>query len=306
LRSASNPESGTTTYGYDNDGNLVSMTAHEENQTGTATVATTYTYDNLNRLTGKSYSDGVTPSACFQYDQSSSTREIGRLTTEWTQTGTCSSSPPSSGVLTQRTFAAYDPLGRVTADEQCATLGNCGSGVYTLNYGYDQAGDITSFNNGLTGSSYLSFTSQYNTAGRLAQVNGPQSPGGQYTSLFVANGYTPAGALSNAQIGVGGQRAGHALGQWRQPHHDRHRRRNDHRLFLLAQHLPFILQYVLSGLAGVRVSHRRHQRSAVLLGHLELRAQRRCTGDDGFRDGNLVLHLRRLQPPHQRRGHRRS
>src|SRR5581483_5017495 len=68
LTSATNPESGTTTYTYDANGNLATKTAPVSNQTGTATVTTTYTYDALNRLTGKSYSDGTTPAAFFAYD----------------------------------------------------------------------------------------------------------------------------------------------------------------------------------------------------------------------------------------------
>jgi len=58
LLTASNPESGTITYAYDNDGNVATKTASAPNQTGTATVTTTYAYDTLNRLTGKSYNDG--------------------------------------------------------------------------------------------------------------------------------------------------------------------------------------------------------------------------------------------------------
>jgi RHS repeat-associated protein len=51
--------SGTVLYAYDSDGNVVTKTAPSPNQasTGTSTVATNYTYDVLNRLTGKSYAD---------------------------------------------------------------------------------------------------------------------------------------------------------------------------------------------------------------------------------------------------------
>jgi RHS repeat-associated protein len=200
LLTATNPESGVTTYSYDKDGNLQSKIAPLENSSS-GTVTTSYAYDKLNRLLSKSYSDGVTPSACFEYD--TTTHGTGRLATEWTQTGTCPSAPPSSGILTERTFAAYDLLGRVATDEQCSALGNCGSSFATLGYSYDLAGDIISFNNGMSGSSALPFTSQYNSAGRLSQVSGLTSPGGQNTSLFTSAVYTPAGALSNASIGTG-------------------------------------------------------------------------------------------------------
>jgi YD repeat-containing protein len=56
-----NPESGTKTYTYDTGtaGDLYQRVAPKPNQTGTATVTTTYTFDALHRLTGASYNDGV-------------------------------------------------------------------------------------------------------------------------------------------------------------------------------------------------------------------------------------------------------
>ncbi len=59
LLSASNPESGTIAYTYDADGNVLTKTALSPNQpsTGTATVTTTYAYEQLNRLKSKNYSD---------------------------------------------------------------------------------------------------------------------------------------------------------------------------------------------------------------------------------------------------------
>jgi RHS repeat-associated protein len=75
LTSATNPESGTITSGYDADGNVIAKTAPSPNQgpTGTKIVTTTNTYDTLNRLAGKSYNDGYasngpTPPASYAYD----------------------------------------------------------------------------------------------------------------------------------------------------------------------------------------------------------------------------------------------
>jgi len=66
---------GSTTYTYDVDGNLITKKAPSPNQpaTGTATVTTTYSYDALNRITGKSYADTyasnpVTPAVAYAYD----------------------------------------------------------------------------------------------------------------------------------------------------------------------------------------------------------------------------------------------
>ena len=53
---------------YDADGNLLTKTAPKPNQTGTATVATAYNYDSLNRLVKKSYNDGSTATVQYGYD----------------------------------------------------------------------------------------------------------------------------------------------------------------------------------------------------------------------------------------------
>src|SRR5207249_10929813 len=68
LTSASNLESVTTTYSYDNNGNLSSRIAPQPIQTGSLTVTTNYLYDVLNRLTQKSYVGMSTPLAKYGYD----------------------------------------------------------------------------------------------------------------------------------------------------------------------------------------------------------------------------------------------
>jgi YD repeat-containing protein len=105
LVSASNPESGTMQYSYDANGNLSKKTALSPNQasTGAATVATNYTYDVLNRLAGKGYSDTypsnpTTPSVSYAYDA-----------------GNISSCPTPIGLAGTGPDGPTNPIGRRTA-----------------------------------------------------------------------------------------------------------------------------------------------------------------------------------------------
>jgi RHS repeat-associated protein len=67
--SASGPfPAGAITYSYDPNSNLSSKVAPLPNQTGTSTVTTNYSYDALNRLTGKSYVGMSTVGPKFGYD----------------------------------------------------------------------------------------------------------------------------------------------------------------------------------------------------------------------------------------------
>lgn len=75
LTQASNPESGTISYGYDAAGNLSSKTSPAPNQTGASTVTLSYCYDALNRKTSKAYTAQscpmASPVASYFYDQTS-------------------------------------------------------------------------------------------------------------------------------------------------------------------------------------------------------------------------------------------
>jgi YD repeat-containing protein len=64
LTSATKPRSGTTSYTYDADGNVLS-------KADARSITITYAYDALNRVEYKTYSDG-TPTAGFFYDQAPS------------------------------------------------------------------------------------------------------------------------------------------------------------------------------------------------------------------------------------------
>lgn len=115
LIAANNPESGTISYQYDNNGNLAQ-------KTDARNVITTFgSYDALNRPTTKSYSDG-TPAVTFSYDTATSGK--GRLTSI------------SSSVSTYN-YSAYNPLGLPVGASQIL-----GGQTYSLGYTYDLAGHV--------------------------------------------------------------------------------------------------------------------------------------------------------------------
>ncbi len=143
LLTATNPESGTISYAYDADGNLITKTAPAPNQTGSATVTTTFAYDALHRLKSKTYSDG-TPTATYNYDETAPwgwplANPIGRKTTE--------SVSNASGTLAASLFN-YDPMGRVTHIGECTPL-NCAGTSFGVDYTYDLMGNPLTATNGV-------------------------------------------------------------------------------------------------------------------------------------------------------------
>jgi YD repeat-containing protein len=223
--SATIPEAGTVTYSYLTSGSLcagdVTLPCSKTDARG---VITQYTYDALNRIKSKSYwsvlnvtSDpSGTPTSCFQYDTSAlpgaGGNLLGRLTNQWTQhasAGACSTSMlTSGGYLTLRATLAYDAMGRSKSEQQC-TPSNCTSATpYALSYGYDLAGNLTSYSNGLSstpgaGTNPLTFTQLFDEAGRLQTVSSTWSNSTHPASLFSAPVYAPPGALTNATYGNG-------------------------------------------------------------------------------------------------------
>lgn len=103
LLTAINPESGTITYSYDADSNLLQKTSPAPNQTGSATQTVSYCYDALHRVTGKGYGPQscplTAPVVTYAYD--SGTNAIGKLASLTDQAGTAT--------------YTYDLVGRLTA-----------------------------------------------------------------------------------------------------------------------------------------------------------------------------------------------
>ena len=172
LITTTNPEAGTTCFGtwsgsacnesYDANSNVLSRTRPAPNQSSSTTYVTaTYTYDPLNRLRTKTYSDGTTPSVTLDYDETSVSgnslsNTTGRLSSEFTG--------PSSAMSSQ-SILSYAAPGWVASDIQC-TPQNCGTRAFSFAYGYDGVGDVTSSSNG----NGITYTLSYNTAPRLTQV----------------------------------------------------------------------------------------------------------------------------------------
>ncbi len=185
LHTAQNPEAGIgstqclTTYGYDPNGNMTSKIAPLPNQNnyctdGTHNVTTTYTYEALNRLTSKSYSDGTTPRADFFYDLAPGagnwpawsgvtfSNSTGRLVLACTGSAAGKCTSPQSAVA-----SSYDKLGRTQAHWQCTTTADCNATIWKTSYNYDLAGDVTSWNH----PAGFTLTTHVNSARQVMQVS---------------------------------------------------------------------------------------------------------------------------------------
>ena len=195
---ASNPYysgSWTTCYSYDLNGNL--LTKKDNRQ-----ITATYYYDNLNRITKKTFNDGVTPTAEFGYDGndengnpiSGEQYAVGHLT-------------KSSNEVNAASEYFYDPLGHTV--KKSSYLPGDSSWDVNVNAGYDLAGDVTSLTNGST-QQPITLTYGYNSAAQLQTVTSSWTPDGNHPlTLFQANStnssapaYGPSGGLMNASMGI--------------------------------------------------------------------------------------------------------
>jgi len=192
LTSAINPESGTITYGYDADGNVITKSAPSPNQptTGTKTVTTTNSFDALNRLTGKSYNDGYasnsqTPRAMFAYDGTALTG--------------CTTAPPTladSYPIGRRTSMCdgsgatswkHDTMGRVLQERR--TIG-------TIEGDYEN--EVFNLDGSVTNASSLGYGVNYS----YDAVGRPVSAAHSTTNFVSSATYAPPGELAAMSLGV--------------------------------------------------------------------------------------------------------
>jgi RHS repeat-associated protein len=134
----------------------------------------------LNRITKKTYYDGVTPAVTYCYDGST--------------TSPCNNAPTGSYMVGRLTmvfngnsttkYTSYDALGRVLQSTQQPA----GGSVYSFSYGYNTEGDLTS----MTYPSGRTVSYNYDGAGRVNEVvNYTSSTSGQKI------GYAPHGAIAS-------------------------------------------------------------------------------------------------------------
>jgi YD repeat-containing protein len=200
LRTAVNPESGTISYQYDDNNNLLV-------KTDARGVSTHFAYDSINRSTRRwnngsnlltatthnspalPFGVGATDEAKFYYDSQSLPTgapsysrgsAVGRLVAQTYGTG-------SSG-----DYYAYDVLGRPTLKIQ-----QTGTVNYQLSAAYSLSGAVTT----LTYPSGRTVTNTYDQAGRLTAMSGNLGDG---TTRTYATGilYSPTGGMLKEQFGT--------------------------------------------------------------------------------------------------------
>jgi len=193
LSSTTNPESGTTCYGtysagvcqgngYDPNSNLVT-------KVDARGITTTFGYDALNRLLSKGYSDstpGITNTYDAAVDGLSILNPVGRLV------------KTATSDLKTATVNSYDQVGRLKNQWQC-TPQNCGTGYFSLPYGYDLMGNITSAGNGMG----VTIGYGFNNAAELNSVTSSLSDGTHPPTLLSSVNYNPLGMMSSTALGNG-------------------------------------------------------------------------------------------------------
>ena len=187
LTSACNPESGSLAYTYDANGNVMSKTD--------ARGATSFAYDDLNRVLYKNYSDTSTVRGCYAYDGAgwagsgdSFTNAVGHMTASW-------SVQHDGKVVAANELYNFDPMGRLLEGRQC-TPGNCGAGSYPFTASYDKMGHELSL-----AESSVTRSSTYDSAARL-HTFAANLPGLGNQALLTVTDYDPVG-IHIATVGSG-------------------------------------------------------------------------------------------------------
>jgi RHS repeat-associated protein len=216
LLTAHNPESGTISYSYDADGNLLQKTSPAPNQTGSATQTISYCYDELHRVTGKAWSAQSCPlaSPVVTYTYDSGANAKGKLSGVTDQAGTASYSYDVLGRLFSETRVIAGVPKSISyeynLDGSLKTL-HYPSGR-TVTYTPDSAGRIVSAADGngtqyVTSATFYASGAEYqrnmpgiyfrNDLNPRLQVSGFYSDNGQTSSFFMNKSYNYGAAHQN-------------------------------------------------------------------------------------------------------------
>jgi len=207
--------------GYDANGNV-------SQRTDARSVVTNYSYDTLNRLLSKTYTNdpSASPSSCYQYDLSTVTNGVGRLSNQWTQSASVGACLSTNTLWTKRAILSYDQMGRVLTEQQYTPATIASGKPYAPVYAYDLTGNLITSTDGVTpnpttSGTTLTFTNCIDAANRLQTLSSNWIDSTHPQSIFSAQGVgstpcastssttltaTPYGAfggLTNAMLGKG-------------------------------------------------------------------------------------------------------
>jgi RHS repeat-associated protein len=168
------------TYGYDNNGNLTSIT----DPRGTVN----YGYDTLNRRTWKK--QGSTVVASFGYDGTQANNAVGRVIAE-------RDGDVSSGA--DETDYTYDAIGRVVTANRIVS-----GTTYPMSYSYDLMGNLLSVSYPSSSGTRRLVQYGYSSAGELNKVTDATNPGANFDYVTGAT-FSPLGSLATTSFGNGVQ-----------------------------------------------------------------------------------------------------
>jgi RHS repeat-associated protein len=201
LTSRTEPETGTTTFSYTTSGGalcsgdlgaICQRTAPLENQTGTSTMTTTYSYDTLNRPTQRSYSDGAA-TVTYSYDQTTGANGFSITNGKGRRTGMTDASG--------QTNWSYNAIGNVVAEQR--TIAGVTKTI-TYNYNYDRSLNYVVYPSGRKVTYAVSNAQRQTSA--LDTSNGIN---------YAKNAtYAPPGGLATAVYGAAGSFSGMSVADY--------------------------------------------------------------------------------------------
>jgi YD repeat-containing protein len=195
LTSATDPETGTTTYQYDGNHHVTQRTEAKGQQTK-------YTYDAYERLIEvQHYVSGqeqTNQRVLYTYDVNP--LDPGNYANSWGRLTGVSFQQQTFNNNQFAYYYSYNQAGRVTTNTFQAINGSTLLANLAATYAWDNQGRMTN----MTYPSSPQLTYQYDTMGRLSQITSPNYPTSvQGYTAFVSATYTAANQLSSLQYGAG-------------------------------------------------------------------------------------------------------